>query len=144
MKKLLTILALFTMLFYVSPAPASAALFDDWSGCTEKVVDGATGGTETEVATLRCLPVVFHNITSAFLIFVGAVSMFLIVYSGIKLILSGGDPKQVTAARQIMTYAIIGAVLVLSSFAILYFIGFITQSDDCITHPELIAEGGCR
>jgi predicted secreted protein len=111
-------------------------MFKPWnevvSGC---VVDG--------VATLRCIPAVFQNVISAFLMFVGAVALFLIIYSGIKLVTSGGDPKQVEAARKIMTYAIIGSVIVLLSFAIIYFIGYITNSSECITNLNKIATGGC-
>lgn len=108
-------------------------MFQDWGSCVEN-----------DVATLRCLPVVFHNVVSAFLIFVGVVALFLIIYSGIRLVTSGGDPKQVEAARKIMNYAILGTILVLSSFAILYFVGFITKSSDCITNIDLIKTGGCR
>ena len=108
-------------------------MFKPWGDCVE-------GG----VATLRCLPVVFQNVVSGFLIFVGVVAIFLIIFSGIRLVTSGGDPKQVEAARKIMNYAIIGAILVLSSFAIIYFIGFATKSSDCITNPDLIAKGGCQ
>ncbi len=108
-------------------------MFQPWGNCVEN-----------GVATLRCLPVVFHNVVNAFLIFVGVVALSLIIYSGIRLVTSGGDPKQVEAARKIMNYAIIGAITVLSSFAILYFIGFITKSSDCITNIEAINNGGCK
>ena len=108
-------------------------MFKEWGTC---LVDG--------VATLRCLPVVFQNVISAFLLFVGVVALFMIIYSGIKLITSGGDPKQVEAARKIMTYAIIGAVIVLLSFAIIYFIGYVTSSSDCINNLEAITTGGCQ
>jgi len=108
-------------------------MFQDWGDCVQN-----------GVATLRCLPVVFHNVVNGALIFVGAVALFLIIYSGIRLVLSGGDPKQVDAARKIMNYAILGAILVLSSFAILYFIGFATRSSDCITNIDSITTGGCK
>jgi hypothetical protein len=90
------------------------------------------------VATLTCIPVVFNNLIRAALIFVGSVAAFLIVYAGIRFVTSGGDPKQVTAARQIMTYAIIGLVLVLLSFAILFFIAYATKVD-CITKLNFTA-----
>jgi hypothetical protein len=108
-------------------------MFQDWGSCVQN-----------GVATLRCLPIVFHNAVNGFLIFVGVVALVLIIYSGIRLVWSGGDPKQVDAARKIMNYAIIGAVIVLSSFAILYFIGFITKSTDCITNIESVTTGGCK
>lgn len=112
-------------------------MFQDWStyngGCLE---DG--------VATLRCLPVVFNNVISAFLLFTGAVALFFIIYSGIRLVTSGGDPKQVEGARKIMNYAIIGAIIVLMSFAIIKFIGYITKSTDCIEGINSISTGGCK
>jgi len=108
-------------------------LFKPWDSCVEN-----------GVATLRCLPVIFHNVVSAFLLFTGVVALFLIIYSGIKFILSGGDQKQVEGARKTLTFAIIGVVLVLSSFAILYFIGFLTNSTNCITNPDSITTGGCK
>ncbi len=87
---------------------------------------------DNNVATLRCIPIVLQNIISAALLFSGVVALFLIIYSGIKLVYSGGDQKQVQSARQIMTYAILGLVLVLLSFGIIYFISYLTRVD-CIT-----------
>lgn len=136
MKKLLAAFVFFFMFFTLSPQPVFAVdLFQKWDACIDP---------QTKIATLRCLPIVFRNVVSGFLIFVGVVALFLIIYSGIKLVLSGGDPKQVEAARKIMNYAIIGAILVLSSFAIIYFIEFITQSEGCITNIDSIATGGCN
>ena len=98
-------------------------LFQDWGKC----VDPAT-----QVATLRCIPVVFQNTVTALLVFVGATAIVMIVYAGIRFMTSGGDPKNVSQARQIMTFAIVGLVLVLASFGIIKFIGYITNTD-CIT-----------
>ena len=97
-------------------------MFTPWGNC----VDG------NGVATLSCIPIVFQNVVAAALTFAGATALFLIVYAGIRFVTSGGDPKQVGAARQTMTYAIIGLVLVLSSFAIIYFIAYLTKAN-CIT-----------
>lgn len=150
MGKLLSVFALIFLLF-VSFPPVASAQFKDWSGCTDKFTskekDPLTG-VETqrtsEVATLRCLPVIFQNVVAAFLMFAGAVALFLIIYSGIRLVTSGGDPKQIQAARAIMTYAIIGIIVALSSFAIIFFIGYITKSSDCITNLNKINTGGCK
>ena len=102
-------------------------MFQEWGDCVEPT---------TKVPTLNCIPVVFQNLISGALIFVGITAAFLIVYAGITFIRSGGDPKQVAAARQILTYAIIGVVVVLSSFAIIYFIAYVTGTD-CITKLDL-------
>lgn len=81
----------------------------DWSSCLDKL---------TGTPSLNCIPVVFGNVVKAALMFAGVVAVFLIIISGIKFINSGGDPKQVEGARKTMTYAIIGLVVVLSSFFI--------------------------
>lgn len=91
----------------------------NWGSCLE-VIDGKT------VATLKCIPVVFQNIVSAALLFAGIVAVILIIISGIKFLTSGGDPKQVEGARHTLTYAIIGLIVILFSFAIINLIADIT------------------
>lgn len=128
-KAFLSLLAALTFFFMVVPTQAHAQ-FRDWGGCTETFPDAS--GNPAQIATLRCIPVVFGNIVYAALIFVGTVGAIFFVYAGIQLITSGGDPKKVAGARQIMTYAVIGLVLVLSSFAIIAIISYVTGTD-CIT-----------
>lgn len=122
MKKLFVLLfALTTVLFTVPQVQPAYAQAKDWGSCVQN-----------NVPSLRCIPVVFGNLVSAALAFVGTVAVFLIVYGGIQLVTSGGDPKKVQGARQIITYSIIGLVIVLSSFAIIYFISY-TTGVKCIT-----------
>ncbi len=98
-------------------------MFESWDSCLDN-------GT---VATLRCVPIVFKNLVSLVLAFVGVTAVFLIIWAGIGFVISRGDPKKIEGARKTMTFAIIGMVIVLCSFAILFFIGYITNSTDCIT-----------
>jgi len=98
-----------------------------WTSCLD--IDPAGN----EVATLRCIPIVFNNVIRGALIFVGVVALLFIIYAGFSFVTSGGDPKKVQGARQTMTFAIIGLILVLLSFAILFFIGYLTGTKDCIT-----------
>jgi len=100
-----------------------------WDQCTEKIpVKDAAGNVikTVEVATLNCLPIVFQNIVSAALMFAGIVAVFMIVYAGIRYITSRGDPKAVEGARNTLTWAIIGLVVVIISFVIINFIGVFT------------------
>lgn len=97
-------------------------MFEKWDRCLD-----ASG-----IATLRCIPIVFKNIIAAALLFVGIVALAFIMYAGLTMVTSGGDPKKVEGARKTMTFAIIGLVLVLLSFAILIFIGYITGATNCI------------
>lgn len=102
--------------------PPEPGIGTTWVGCFK---DGA--------ATLSCLPLVFYNIIGAALLFAGVVAVFMIIIGGIKFLTSGGDPKQVEGARNTLTWAVVGLIIVLLSFAILSFIGFITGTTDIIT-----------
>ncbi len=64
--------------------------------------------------------------------FGGVIALIVIIYSGIKLISSGGEAKQVEGARQTLTYGIIGLLVIFFSFLILNIISAITGVS-CIT-----------
>lgn len=97
----------------------------DWNsivaGC---VVDG--------IATLACIPAIFQLLIYWALIFAGVIAVFIIALSGFKFVTSGGDPKRVGAARQTFIWAIIGLVIILTSFFVINLIAGITGVD-CIT-----------
>ena len=95
----------------------------DWGSCVH-------GG----VATLSCLPVVFNNVVNWAIALAGLAAVFFIIFSGIKFLTSGGDPKQVEGARKTLTYAIAGLLIVFTSFAIIKLIGTITGAN-CIAKP---------
>jgi hypothetical protein len=131
MKKLLVLNFFLVSLFFVLVHPVYA---QQWSA--DCIVNG--------VATLRCIPDLFQNVINGALMFVGVTAIVMLIYGGIKFINSGGDQKQTTEARKILTFAILGVILVLGSFAIIYFIGFLTGSSDCITNLDNIKTGGCK
>lgn len=92
----------------------------DWNSIVPNCV------TQEGVAQLSCLPAVFKNAVNWALILAGTAAVFFIIFSGIKFITSGGDPKQVEGARKTATWAIIGLLIILFSFAIINIIGIIT------------------
>ena len=49
----------------------------------------------------------------------GLLVLVFLLYGGLSLMLSQGDPKAVQAARDKITYALIGLVIVLTSFLII-------------------------
>lgn len=121
LKKLFIILCVICSLFVSLPQVYPVYAAQDWGSCVKN-----------NVPSLQCIPIVFSNIVSAALAFVGTVTVFLIVYAGILFVTSGGDQKKVQSARQVITYALIGLVIVFSSFAIIYFISY-TTGVRCIT-----------
>ncbi len=55
-------------------------------------------------------------------VIVGIVSIFVIIISGIKFMSSGGDSSKVGNARESLTYAVIGLIVVAFSQAIVIFV----------------------
>lgn len=92
----------------------------DWSKCNATDIPGYTG------PTLGCAFYLIQTIIGWLLTFAGVVALVLIIYSGIKLITSGGDPKQLEGVKKTLTYAIIGLFIVLLSFAIISLISYAT------------------
>lgn len=91
------------------------------------------GGTEDAVVTIACVIPLFANAVYWLLILSGTVALFFIIFGGIRFLTSGGDPKSIEAARKIITWAIIGLVVVLLSFGIVAFIAEATGVR-CITN----------
>lgn len=93
-----------------------------------------------DIATLSCLPAIFQNVLTFIFLLSGLVAVFMIILGGIKFLTSGGDPKQVEGARNTLTWAIVGLVLILLSFTILNFIANITNVP-CI---KMFGFGACQ
>ncbi|MBI4097875.1 MAG: hypothetical protein HY426_02440 [Candidatus Levybacteria bacterium] len=103
------------------------------TNCTIPVEDAA-GNIIDHVTTINCVPYIVGNVIFWLLLLAGIVALVLIIISGFKFVTSGGDPKQAEGARRTLTYAIIGLVVVLLSFAVISFIEEVTGLDkNCIT-----------
>ncbi len=87
----------------------------DWGTCVQN-----------DIPTLACLWVVIQNVINAFTALAGVVALFLIVYSGIKFVTSGGDKEKLESAKKTLTFAIIGLIFIITSFLILKVIGDLT------------------
>lgn len=86
---------------------------------------------EDTIAKLGCLPFYLGNIINGLFALSGIAAIILIIISGIRLLLSGGDPMKVAKAKTSLYYSIIGFIIVLSSFLILKVISYITGAE-CI------------
>lgn len=72
------------------------------------------------------LNTVFGNVVFVALTLAGFALLIMLVMGGIKYLTSGDDPKAAESAKQTLTYAILGVVLVASAFLILRFISQFT------------------
>ena len=65
---------------------------------------------------------VFRQVTNTILLIVGIISVVMLVYGGLRYIISGGDSKKVTDAKNTILYAIIGLIIAILAYAIIGFV----------------------
>ncbi|HKZ34531.1 MAG TPA: pilin [Patescibacteria group bacterium] len=58
-------------------------------------------------------------LVTLFLTIVSILAFIYLVLGGIRYITAGGDPKQIKAAKDQLTYAVIGLVVAIMSFAVI-------------------------
>ena len=88
-------------------------------------------------AKIGDIAVVLKNIISLLAPAAAIVFLVMVIWGGFQFVRSRGDPKNTEAARNILQYAIIGAVLVAVSWLILLLVQELTGADvTTITIPE--------
>jgi len=73
-------------------------------------VSAATGGQGSARALLL-------TIVNFFLGFLGLLAVLLVIYGGVIVLTSAGDPEKAGKGKKILLYAVIGVVIILLSFA---------------------------
>ena len=69
-----------------------------------------------------CPTGIFTTIVNVLLFLIGAISVIMIIYGGIRYTTSGGDAKNVTAAKDTILYAVVGLVVAILAYAIVNFV----------------------
>lgn len=65
---------------------------------------------------------IFTTISNVALYVIGAISVLMLIYGGIRYTISGGDSSAVTAAKNTILYAIVGIVIALLAYAVVNFV----------------------
>lgn len=99
----------------IAPASAMAVSAADCTG--ETVWDGAACADPND-GDGATLPEMFKNIINAALYIIGAVSVLMIIYGGIRYTISAGNATNVTAAKNTIMYAVVGLIVALLAYAI--------------------------
>lgn len=89
-------------------------------------IKGCLNGADQTVLSFKCLPVLFSYVIDALFMFAGTIAAIIIILSGIRMILSNGDAKQLDTARKTMVYAIGGLFLIFFSYLIVNIIAYVT------------------
>ncbi len=80
-------------------------------------------------AQISDIVIVLQNIISLLAPFAGLAFFVMLLYGGYKFINSGGDPKNAAAARSVLTYAIVGVILVVVSYLLIKLIANVTGAN---------------
>lgn len=118
---------IFASLFlYFSPPPVFAQP-QPWSAnCYQDItIDGNT----TRVATIQGLECIFANVSRVIIPFAGLAVFIMLIVGALQLITSAGDSKQAQKASKTITFAVIGIVVIVSTWFILTLIKTITGVD---------------
>ena len=65
---------------------------------------------------------VFTVISNTLLFIVGALSVVMLIFGGLRYIISGGNATAVTAAKNTILYAIIGLIIAVMAYAAINFV----------------------
>lgn len=65
---------------------------------------------------------IFTQITNTILYIVGAVAVLMLVWGGFRYVISGGDSKKITDAKNTILYAILGLIIAFFAYAIVNFV----------------------
>ena len=102
----------------MSQAPVLAAnIFD--GGLHSGLQQGKTSEMPT---TIFGNTGIFTRIVSVMLFTVGILSIIMLIFGGLRYIISNGDSKKVEAAKNTILYAIIGLIVAIMSYAIVNFV----------------------
>lgn len=87
---------------------------------------------------------IFSDITNILLFVIGAVAVIMIVIGGLRYVISGGDAKQVQAAKNTILYALVGVIIAILAYAIVNFVSttFISNGSGGVGTSSSTSSGG--
>ncbi|MFZ1301907.1 MAG: pilin [Candidatus Microsaccharimonas sp.] len=111
------VFALVAVFTPVTPA-ANAAECGSASGGINAGLNCANPGDSVPQNLFEGENSVFTTIVNVLLFIIGAISVIMLIYGGIRYTTSGGNSANVTAAKNTIMYAIIGLIVAFLAFAI--------------------------
>lgn len=88
--------------------------------CGDNTVQG--GADCANVAGPTELKTVIVSVVNVALYIIGALSVLMLIYGGIRYTMSGGESAAVVAAKNTIMYSIIGVIVALLAYAIVNFV----------------------
>jgi hypothetical protein len=131
LKKIIAGLLMVPMLAFFSVAATAPVAYAQSADTEATEATGATGirqglsdarGDDQPGDLFGGTDNIFGRITNTALYLIGALSVLMLIYGGIRYTISAGDAKQVESAKNTIMYAIIGIVVALLAYAIINFV----------------------
>ena len=139
--KIILVAVLFSAAVFLVSHSALAATIS-----TNELFGGTNGANFASTAGLAnvSLVLLIANIIRAALGFVGVVAVCFVIYAGFLWTTAGGEEEKIKKAKQVMKNALIGLVIILSSFAIAqFFISRITTAMGAIDIEQSCTGSDC-
>ena len=89
---------------------------------TDMTLSGGVSSSQGDDVPQDLAGDVFKNIVNILLFIIGAVSVIMLIYGGIRYTTSGGNANSVTAAKNTIMYSIIGLVVAILAFSVVQFV----------------------
>lgn len=105
------IVAACALLLSTHPTFASASDYFDTSGIFAGI--GLSTSSPTQLAL---------NLLATFLSLIGLIDVCVIVYAGITIMLSSGNPEKVKKGRDTIVWSIVGSIIIFSALGIVLYI----------------------
>ena len=91
-------------------------------GAINSEITSGMNATSAGTSTPTDANVVIKNVTNIMFFIIGAVSVIMLIYGGIRYTTSGGNANSVTAAKNTVIYSIVGLVISILAYAIVNFV----------------------
>lgn len=86
--------------------------------------DEATGACQTDIGAVPIDPAGFVNVILNYSVGIGGgLALILIIWGGFRIVTSNGNSDEVKKGKEIITYAIVGLILILFAVVIMNVIG---------------------
>lgn len=113
---LILLLFFFTAILYVVPSSALAASSGNLFNNNTPAVTGPQIGTSTTPKSVE--QIAMDIILDVFLPIIGGIALIFVIYGGVMIIISSGDPEKLAKAKKTLLWAVIGIIIVVLSYGL--------------------------
>jgi len=112
------LIAVISLNYYVLACEAAGTKQD----LKDQLNKAAAPGWGGEPSAGNSLPGIIQTAISAFLGLLGIIFLVLIIYAGFEWMTAQGDEEKVTKAKDTLTRAVIGLIIIIAAYSITYFV----------------------